>query len=326
MSAMHEFIKHRIKWLQGVTGIKAIRHISRAHLPRILLCVDRKILNEIVFEFFHVDLSDTDWIAVDGKALRGSPEERQAVISCVKHGTGEQVALAEQSDAKTNEIPVVRKLLFDSKLGSKQITLDAMHCNPESLQPITFQGGVYLTALKGNQPDLYETCARIVLKDDPDAKSFSVDKGHGRITERTAKLFCLETVHMDARWYGCRPKYLIALTRKTTYPATGEVQENTKFYITNKACKGSVDAYLAEMCTVIRGHWIVESDNWCRDVILGEDDMRISDANLAQTMATLRSLGMCVARQITEKITETLRAFTLSPPLFKKFLKKIKFS
>jgi hypothetical protein len=72
------------------------------------------------------------WIALDGKALRGSAERvednraRQIVSVFAQK---ERLVLGQcEIDEKTNEIPVVQQLMADLGLAGCLYTADALHC------------------------------------------------------------------------------------------------------------------------------------------------------------------------------------------------------
>ena len=79
VSAIHRFLRNRLAWLREMTQAQVERCISRAQLPRLLARVEWEALNALIFTHFGVHLESPaagEWIAVDGKALRGSPGEQ----------------------------------------------------------------------------------------------------------------------------------------------------------------------------------------------------------------------------------------------------------
>jgi hypothetical protein len=96
--------------------------------------LDWPVLNELIDRCFGVRIRHSQahkWIAIDGKALRGTLDagEKQNVILAVDHATPKTVAQARQCGDKSNEIPVVRELLKNSRLDSQKISLDVHHLN-----------------------------------------------------------------------------------------------------------------------------------------------------------------------------------------------------
>ncbi len=118
LSSIHRFIKHRFEWLCELTKSKIIKPISRSHLPRFLDRLNWVSINNLIERCFDTKIQDGDlqrWIAIDGKALRGTLDagEKQNIILAVTHDTRELIAQTRQCGDKSSEIPVVRELLTD---------------------------------------------------------------------------------------------------------------------------------------------------------------------------------------------------------------------
>src|SRR6476646_11097407 len=81
-------------------------------------------------------------------------------------GCEQRLVLAQiATDAKSNEITAVPKLLEMLSLKGTIVTVDALNCQREIAQKIVDQGGDYALALKGNQGTLHDD-VRLFL-DDP---------------------------------------------------------------------------------------------------------------------------------------------------------------
>jgi hypothetical protein len=134
LSSVHRYICNRADWLHEITQSQKVKPISRAHLPRLLNGLDWLALNELIERCFGVRIHYNEskkWIAIDGKALRGTLDagEKQNVVLAVDHDTRETLAQARQCGDKSSEIPIVRELLKDSGLDNQKISLDAHHFN-----------------------------------------------------------------------------------------------------------------------------------------------------------------------------------------------------
>ena len=141
LSSIHRLMRNRLDELRTITNILDAQLISRAQLPRVLDSLDWVALDAIIQRCFGVRMAKSEnkrWIAIDGKALRGSQcaEDKQSIVLAVDHQTRETVAQARQIGTKSSEIPVVRALLKETKLESQKISLDAHHCNPETTAQI----------------------------------------------------------------------------------------------------------------------------------------------------------------------------------------------
>jgi DDE_Tnp_1-associated len=77
--AIHRFLRTRLAWLRDTPHVAVERCRSRAQLPRLLARVQWAALNSLIVAPFGVSLevsAEGEGIALDGKALRGSPGEQ----------------------------------------------------------------------------------------------------------------------------------------------------------------------------------------------------------------------------------------------------------
>ncbi len=93
-------------------------------------------------------------IAIDGKTLRGSFDRAsgQSALHMVSAWVcGLRVSLGQVTvDDKSNEIPAVQQLLQLLELSGAVVTLDAMHCQKQTLAGIRARQADYLVAVKDN--------------------------------------------------------------------------------------------------------------------------------------------------------------------------------
>jgi hypothetical protein len=111
------------------------------------------------------DVPGVQHIAIDGKTLRGSRSGRGAARHAlhVVHAWAQEqhVLLAGvATEAKSNAITAIPKLLELLDLHGAFVTIDALGCQKEIAAPIRDQGGHYVLAVKENQPRLYEDIER----------------------------------------------------------------------------------------------------------------------------------------------------------------------
>jgi hypothetical protein len=108
-------------------------------------------------------------IAIDGKVVRRSFDTASAksplhMVSA--WGCEQRLMLAQiATDAKSNEITAVPKLLEMLSLKGCIVTVDALNCQRDIAQQIVDQGGDYALALKGNQGTLHADVQQFL--DDP---------------------------------------------------------------------------------------------------------------------------------------------------------------
>ena len=92
------------------------------------------------------------------------------------------------------------------------------------------------------------------------------------MTTRNAKLFSLEEVKLAKRWDSSGINTLIAMEH-STYHVKKHTHEMS-YYITNSSINRLEQHKHKELTNAIRNHWTVESDNWIRDVVFGEDGVK----------------------------------------------------
>ena len=139
-------------------------------------------------------------VAIDGKVLRRSFDTasgKSALHMVTAWGCDQRLVLAQiATDAKSNEITAVPRLLEMLSLKGTIVTVDALNCQRDIARRIVEQGGDYVLALKGNQGTLHSD-VRLFL-DDPETRPTdahtTVDGDHGRIETRTC------TVSTDIGW------------------------------------------------------------------------------------------------------------------------------
>ena len=94
-----------------------------------------------------------DAVEFDGKticsAAKGNREKLHIITAYL---TQNGVILGQETvGEKTNEIPIMQKMLKYIDVNGKVVTADAMHCQKETVKLIIEGGGDYILGLKGNQ-------------------------------------------------------------------------------------------------------------------------------------------------------------------------------
>jgi predicted transposase YbfD/YdcC len=120
----------------------------------------------IVFQRFMARFAETvqGVVAIDGKVLRRSFDKasgKSALHMVSAWGCDQRMVLAQiATDAKSNEITAVPKLLEMLCLKGTIVTVDALNCQREIAQKIIDKGGEYALALKANQVKLHNDVIR----------------------------------------------------------------------------------------------------------------------------------------------------------------------
>jgi hypothetical protein len=99
-------------------------------------------------------------VAIDGKVLRRSFNKasgKSALHMVSAWGCEQRLVLGQiATDAKSNEITAVPKLLKMLSLEGCVVTVDALNCQREIARQVVDQKADYVLALKGNQGTLHE--------------------------------------------------------------------------------------------------------------------------------------------------------------------------
>src|SRR5712671_4738146 len=211
-------------------------------------------------------------VAIDGKVLRRSFDHasgKSPLHMVSAWGCEQRLVLAQiATDAKSNEITAVPKLLEMLSLKGCIVSVDALNCQREIARQIVDQGGDYALALKGNQGTLHDD-VRMFL-DDPATTAITtdttVDGDHGRIETRTSTIStAVDWLQEDHRWPGLKAIGKIVRTREIGAKTTME----TAYYLL------STPMTAAHFGQVVRAHWAVENSlHWTLDVIMNEDQAR----------------------------------------------------
>lgn len=306
LSRLHRHMVHHFAALCQVTAATQPTAISRAQLPLVLAKVNTALFANLLFDWFGMDVSALEgtWLAVDGKDLRGSIQSgqtrNQACVSVVVQTTEAILEQAYYSGQKESEKQVVRQLLVDKGLTNQQLSLDALHLNPLTVNCIHKASGRYLIGLKANQALLYRDCICRCLVDTPTYASTSAwERGHGRLEQREYQCFCLAKVVFAPRWQGAGFQTLIRVRRSRQSLAGGAVSEELSYYLSNAPVLVAADG--ADLCRAIRGHWRVETMHYRRDVILSEDACRSGQPAINCLLSSLRTLTLNILHRLKPK-------------------------
>lgn len=293
------FAKSKQPFLRGFLELK---HGTPSHdtFSRLFRLLDPEQFRA-VFQRFMTRFSEAvqGVVAIDGKVLRRSFDHasgKSALHMVSAWGCDQRLVLAQiATDAKSNEITAVPKLLALLSLKDTIVTVDALNCQREIAQQIVDQGGDYALALKGNQPSLHADVTTFL--DDP-ASTVStakptVDGDHGRIETRTATVSTdigwLQEAH---HWPGLAAVGKVVRVRETAAKTTTE----TAYYLLSTALSPE------RFNEVVRSHWGVENRlHWRLDVVMNEDQDRSRMDNSPHNLAVLRHMALNVMQKDTAK-------------------------
>ena len=200
-------------------------------------------------------------------------------------------------DSKSNEIPAVKELLdlIDSK-GSV-VTMDAMHCQKDTIEKIIEKKADYVVQLKGNQGTFYEDVYamfddKYMDENDPDSEYEifeTIEKSHGRIEKRTCYVLNDIAYFTDylAEWEGLKKIFAV----KRVVQQGGTTTEEISCYLSSKNTSAE------NLLSYSRKHWQIESFHWMLDVHFGEDDCRVRDRNAQLCLNITRKFAISMLKK-----------------------------
>jgi predicted transposase YbfD/YdcC len=239
-------------------------------------------------------------IAIDGKTLRGS--RRTAAPLGPLHlvsawATQNHLSLgAVAVDAKSNEIPVIPKLLELLELKGALVTIDAMGCQKEIVAKIRERGGHYLLTVKDNQENLLtdiQDC--FVRAHDVDYKGVDYDEyetevsAHGRHEKRHyTVLYEPKGIRSQDAWVDLRVIGMCYSERTVN----GETSTEARYFIGDQ--RKSARYY----GTALRNHWGIENHlHWQLDVSFAEDANRTANRRAAENLSLVRRTACTLVKR-----------------------------
>jgi predicted transposase YbfD/YdcC len=264
-------------------------------------------------------------IAIDGKTLRGSFDAasgKSALHVVSAWASGLRLSLGEVAvDDKSNEITAVPKLLELLELTGAVVTMDAMHCQKDTLVGIRAKRADYLVPVKDNQPKLhallqrtFETYGEEGYQARELKRHRTVERNRGRDEERIVYVAPPpDELKQHPEWIDVRSVVMV-------YRATqrsGKLQEEIAFYVT------SLSPQVKRISRYIRGHWGIENTlHWTLDVIFAEDRSRIRTGNAPEIASIFRKLALMVLQRDTSS-KGSLRGKRLQAGWNEDFLERI---
>jgi predicted transposase YbfD/YdcC len=237
-------------------------------------------------------------IALDGKTLRGTIARGQTrgVHLLAAYLPREGIVLFQVAvESKTNEIGAAPQVLKALDLRGKLVRGDALLTQRELSVEIVEAKGDYLWIVKDNQPRLLQDIQRLFQPESnlpgtsAPPKDFrtsrTVDKGHGRLEERTLTTSSLLHDYLDGPFV----EQVFQLARRRINLLSGTVEEEVVYGLTSLTAQ---EASPAELLRAVRDYWGIENGlHGRRDTTFHEDATRMTTLpRLAEGMAILNNL------------------------------------
>jgi predicted transposase YbfD/YdcC len=303
-TAMHRWAAERHEWLaqylllpNGIPSRDCIRRLLIALKPE---AFQRCFQNWIAQSIVSADSGPDRLVAIDGKTCRGSHDAGKDLgpIHIVSAWASEEgIALGQvATDAKSNEITAIPKLLEQIELSNIIATIDAMGCQKDIVEQIVAGGGDCVIAVKDNQPKLYDAIASFFEKQierDLEDLQYRVyetrDESHGRIDERS--YYITRTPRDFAPAADWPEVKAIGYAMRWTKHADGHETSEVRYYIATRYLSGK------RFAEAVRGHWSIESMHWVLDVTFREDDSRTRERTLGNNLSWLRRFSVTLLKR-----------------------------
>jgi predicted transposase YbfD/YdcC len=272
------------------------------------------------------ELTQGQVIAVDGKTLRRShdrSEGKKALQMVSAWASANGLVLGQRKvDGESNEITAVPELLDALEIAGCTVTLDAIHCQTETVEIIVDKGADYVLPVKENQPRLLEALQG--LFDDPAEMRWvecdyhrTEDRGHGRVEIRecwsTSDPEYLNYIGTLAEWRGLQSIAMIQTERQLGDQTT----VSRRYFI------ASLKSDAERLLKAVRGHWGIENKiHWVLDIAFREDDCRIRKGHGAENFAVLRHIALNLLRRETS-VKRSIKSKRMKAALDEKYLFKV---
>lgn len=245
-----------------------------------------------------------DLVAIDGKTSRRSHDRAagtpplhlvSAFATTARLVLGQEAVPDKASE--TAAIPaLIERLAEKDGLKGALVSIDAVATNPTIAGAIRAAGADYLLAVKANQPTLRAEVER--LFDEPGTARLDrhrdLDKGHGRIEERTVTVVReVDWLQGERRFPGeTRLPDIACLVRVESRTELRDRSRcDTRFYVS------SCPLTAARAAEAVRGHWAIENSlHWVLDVVFAEDQSRLRKGHGAHNMAVVRHFALNLVR------------------------------
>ena len=255
--------------------------------------------------------STHEQIMLDGKAIRSTDAIRtiEKMMTIVTAYTDTGISLGQVTvDNKSNEIPAVRELTDMLDIKGAVLTMDALHCQKDTVERVINNGGDYVVQLKRNQGNFYEDVYAMFDDEYMDAADRdceyetyrTVDKGHGRIEKRICYVLNDVEYFTDyiANWKGLKKIFAV----KRIVEIADKKSVEISCYLSSK------NTTAAALLLYTRNHWQIEAMHHILDVTYDEDRCKLFSKRAQENLNILRKMGMSVHKNYLKNKKQTIRS------------------
>src|SRR5690606_30315662 len=301
LTEIEMFGETKLEWLRSILPYKN-GIPSHDTIGRVLAKLDPNALETMFASWMASTAKASEGVvAIDGKTLRGAIErgrERSFIHMVSAFASGNSLVFGQvKTDAKSNEITAIPRLLELLHLKGALVTIDAAGCQETILNQIVEAGGDFVIAVKNNQPTLFEDIAikfhdvDVAGKQEFASKFETEETGHGRGELRICEtLDIVGALTHEKKW----PNVRTAIRVTSDRVLDGEVTTNTRLFVSSIAGLSAEHALEAT-----RSHWSIENSlHWNLDVSFREDDCRVYAGNAAENLVVVRHIALNLLRSV----------------------------
>lgn len=298
----HDWLKHYLELPHGIPSHDTIGRVLQALKPSAF----QKCFSNWLESFVGQGLEEGErpHVAIDGKTLRRSHDRSRglgALHLVSAWATERGITLGQlATEEKSNEITAIPELIGQIDLQGAIVTIDAAGCQKNIVNDIIEGGGDFVLALKGNQGNLHEAVETYF--DDLAADDFAGvrvsryeenDNGHGRREHRIYyQVDAPDDLPGREAW---RDLNTIGIVLRIA-ECNGEEQMEVRHYIS------SLDRDAKLFARAVRNHWGIENTlHWTLDMTFREDESRLRGRYVADNIAWLRRIALCLLKQHPKK-------------------------
>jgi predicted transposase YbfD/YdcC len=246
--------------------------------------------------------TEPDLVAIDGKTSRRTHNRakgREPLHLVSAWAARQRLVLGQEAtNAKSNEITAIPRLLERLALAGALVTLDAMGCQTKIAEAIQAKGADYLIAVKDNWPNLHGEIERY-FETPPDSldRHVTTDGDHGRIEVRR------HVVSHDVAWLSTDRRF----PGEPRFPGLAaialveaEVERGGKTTLARRYYLSSALLDAPTFARAVRAHWGVENRlHWVMDVVFHDDLARLRTGHGPENMAIIKHMAMNLVQQAT---------------------------
>ena len=212
---------------------------------------------------------------------------------------------------KEGEAVTARKLIsmYGSEIPPGLFTFDAGITGPGFISRLVSKGHGYIAAIKGNAGNVFEEIKSANWSKSALRATVTDKKAHGRQETRTIEI--LRTTAFPSRSLSKYSKCgsVLRVTRK--YTEGEKTTSETRYFI---ASTGLGTLTPLEFLERVRAHWIQENGlHWCKDAVLGEDDLPKQSHKSSRLLGFLKSIVVSLGYQIQKSVQKFVDLCAANP-------------